>query len=341
MSDYSLQPQSFPKILPVEDIQFRLNCIFPENFPNRKTLVGSIAARSIFVFLYGGFIGENGRYLRPSHIYRFTIDQETHTEISDRAKWVSDCIRPRYTPSGERWYQDNTRESIRDDLFRNEFERLGIVGKHIPDNHSTTSSKPIYYLDTAFAELFNPEYSEEILNNRIKAWQDKNLSRDNLAIMALRAKHIQAKSSDIFIEMPDGQRLKLSAGASNNMVKDTIELFCPKYLQAPCVLWISASDKKSYPEFVRLAEEVGLVININTTLPDLILADLSTPLRIIMCEIVATDGPITIKRIEDFIQIIKQSKIPLENVEYMTIFADREAPAFKKSFPKIAPRGVL
>ena len=67
--------KALPPLLPVQEIQARLAMVFPESFPDRAILVGSMAARVIFVFLYGGFIEGHAQYLRPSYVYLFTEDQ--------------------------------------------------------------------------------------------------------------------------------------------------------------------------------------------------------------------------------------------------------------------------
>ena len=58
--------------MPVSEIKSRLNLLFPEEFPDRSILTGNAASRVLFVFLYGGFIEQDGRFLRPSFIYFFT-----------------------------------------------------------------------------------------------------------------------------------------------------------------------------------------------------------------------------------------------------------------------------
>ena len=61
--------------------------------------------------------------------------------------------------------------------------------------------------------------------------------------------------------MPDGTRLRVSAGPSSLILKAMIEQFAPRYLKQPVVLWISASDKKTWPQFVEAAKHVGLRVS--------------------------------------------------------------------------------
>lgn len=118
-----------PALIPVEEVQRRLGFIFPLTFPDRGILTGIMAARVVFVFLYGGFSEGTGRLLRPSHVYFFTAEQASKTTDADREYWLSVATRPGNRPDGKRWYADTSRESIRDDLMRNQLLRLGIMHK--------------------------------------------------------------------------------------------------------------------------------------------------------------------------------------------------------------------
>jgi hypothetical protein len=116
-----------------------------------------------------------------------------------------------------------------------------------------------------------------------------------------------------------------------------IEDFSKYHMKKPSVLWLSASDKKSYPQFVEFCKQVGLKFDLNETLPDLILAEMSNDLvGFIFCEVVATDGPVTEDRKRLLMEIVQSSNIPKESVKFLTAFEERNANAFRKAFSKIA-----
>lgn len=322
------------ELVSLKEVQQRLGQIFPQAFPDRRILVGTMATRVVYVFLYGDFIEGSGHYLRPSHVYFFTGEQATKTAQSERTEWRKDAGKPGFRPLGERWYADNSRESIRDDLMRNTMLRLGIA--HKQSGIAVTSSKPIWYLDTDFAALFQPSLKGRALAQAIAKWRESALDKGTLQRMALRASGIQKKAGDIFIEMPDGARMRVSAGPSSVIAKDVIEQYAQKHLKAPSVLWLSASDKKAYPQFVELAATVGLRFDLNAELPDVILADMTQPVKFVFCEIVASDGAVTEARREALIQLIKRSRIPLSHVTFVTAYEDRDAAPFKKNFSQLA-----
>lgn len=328
-----------PELVTVEEVQRRLELIFPETFPDRRILVGVMASRAIFVFLYGGFIEGTGRYLRPSNIYLFTAEQASKISDPERQGWIMSANKPGNRPEGERWYADNSRESIRDDLMRNQLLRLGIMQKK--PGVATTASFPINYLATEFAALFNPSLEGERLVTAAASWRDRHLDPATLQRMALRAQGVRAKAGDVFIEMPDKTRIRISAGPSSNIVKSLIEDFAPRHLEKPVVLWISASDKKAAPQFVELAASVGLKFNPSNELPDVILADLKEKVTFLFCEVVATDGAVTQARKEALLSIVQASHVPENAVKFLTAFDDREAATLKRNFSRLALNSLV
>jgi hypothetical protein len=325
-----------PVLPSLDTIRTRLATIFPESFPDRGILVGAMSARVIYVFLYGGFVEGCGRFMRPSHVYLFTREQAMKITDAERLDWLLSSVSPGFRPHGQRWYADTSREPIRDNLMRNQLLRLGIMKKEEPPGHSVTSSRPINYLAAGFAELFEPSLSSNDFEGKAALWREENLDQATLQRMALRAHGAQAKVSDLLVDMPDGARIRISSGPSNEIVKDMIEQFAPRHLAEPVVLWVSASDKKSYPQFAETAASVGLRFDLNAELPDLILADLQDPVRFVMCEVVATDGAVTEMRKQALLDLVRASHIPEDNVEFLTAFEDRAAQPFRKNFSQLA-----
>lgn len=323
-----------PNLVSLEEVQRRLNLIFPETFPDRAILVGVMASRVIFIFLYGGFIEGLGRHLRPSNVYFFTVEQSEKITEEERLAWLAVTFKPKYRPPGERWYADNSREPIRDDLMRGQLWRLGIMHKR--PGTAITASTPINYLSADFAALFDPGLDGEDLNTAVEAWRKKHLDKATLQRMALRAQGIAAKEGDVFIDMPDGSRMRISAGPSSDIVKGLIENFAPRHLKKPAVLWISASDQKTYPHFVQLAASVGLKFHPSKELPDIIFADLVDDVRFLFCEVVATAGAVNEARKAALLELVESSNVPAEAVRFLTAFEDRQAPTFKKEFSSLA-----
>ncbi len=324
-----------PALVSVDEVQRRLEAIFPSSFPDRTILVGRMAAHVVFVFLYGGFIEGSGRLLRPSLVYFFTAEQARRVATGQRQAWLAAAFKPGHRPIGTRWYADNSRESIRDDLMRARLLNMGIISRK--EGVATTSSAPVYYLRVAFAALFDAALNGTAMHSAMANWRAAHLGSSTLKRMALKAQGALARHGDVFIEMPDGTRMRVSAGPSSPILQAMIEAFAPRWLRKPVVLWISASDQKAHPQFVQLAAAIGLFFDASNELPDLILADVAEPVRFLFCEIVATDGPVTAQRKAALTAIARQSGIDAEQLHFVTAFQDREAAAFRKTFSRIAP----
>jgi BsuBI/PstI restriction endonuclease domain/BsuBI/PstI restriction endonuclease HTH domain len=324
-----------PGLIGVEAVRERLAAIFPQAFPDRGILVGKMAAHVVFVFLYGGFIEGSGRFLRPSLVYFFTAEQARRVKRTQRLDWLAAAFKPGHRPAGKRWYADTSRESIRDDLMRNRLLAMGMLGRK--EGVPTNSSKPVFFLRSTFAALFNPALSGAALQAAIEAWRREHLDSGTLKRMALKASGVLEQHGDVFIEMPDGTRMRVAAGPSAPILKAMVEQFAPRWLRKPVVLWISASDQKTHPLFVQRARSVGLEFDPSNELPDLILADVDNPVRFVFCEIVATDSPVTAERKASLTRIAAASGIDARHLLFVTAFQDREAAAFRKTFSRIAP----
>jgi hypothetical protein len=326
--------ENFPALIGVEEVQRRLSQVFPESFPDRALLVGKMAARVVFVFLYGGFLEGSNRQLRPSTIYLFTAEQARRTTLVARETWLAVAFRPGFRPAGQRWYADNSRESIRDDLIRNRLVSMGLVGRK--EGVPTTSSAPVYFLRASFAALFDPVLEGPALQSAIESWRNAHLSSTMLKRMALKAQGALARQGDVMVELPDATRIRLSAGPSTPILKALIEDYAPRWLRRPAVLWMSASDRKTQPQFVELAATVGLRFETSKLLPDLILADLGDPASFVFCEVVATDGPVDEARKAAFLELTRGCGIADASVRFVTAYLDREAPELRKTFHRVA-----
>lgn len=276
----------------------------------------------------------HGRYLRPSHIYFFTDAQSKKTTARDREAWLSHATVPGFRPTGTRWYADTSREQIRDDLMRSELLRMGIMQKR--SGLATTSSTPINFLSADFSSLFDPRLSGSELIGSVDAWRKANLDQATLQRMELRARRIEAKEGEVFIDMPDGTRIRISAGLSSIIAKGLIEDFSIRHMEKCSVLWLSESDKKQHSIYKELAASVGLYFDLSAELPDMILAELGKSPRFLICEVVATDGAVTEDRKKALLTILGRSKIPRNCFQFLSAFEDREAGAFRKNFSKLA-----
>ncbi|WP_343029371.1 BsuBI/PstI family type II restriction endonuclease [Janthinobacterium sp. CAN_S7] len=328
---------SLPPLLPIPDIQIRLQAIFPPGLAMRGALVREMAAKTVWVLLYGGMVDGARNLLRPSHIYFYTEDQAALTTDDDRTTWLANSMKQGFRPPGVRWYADTTREPIRDETLRLGLVDIGAVGKI--DGVATTSSKPIYFLKSDFAALFDPALTGAELDAAIEVWQERHLSSAARARMAMLSSGKVKRSDDIKVACPDGTVVKLAPGPSSLITKGVVEDFADKFLPAPALLWMSESGNKVRYHDDETARKLGLIIDPARVLPDVILmsvGETGDDTHIIFIEVVNSDGAMTQQRKDAFIEMARRANFPQEQCHFGTAFEDRVHGGFTKTWPQLA-----
>lgn len=324
-----------PPLLDIAEIHQRLLVIFPEGTPQRGYCTREMAARSVFVMLYCGAVEGSDHWIGPKHVYRMGDAQAAERGAALRQAYAAAVEKPGFRAPADRWFQDNTREPIRDETLRDGLVRLGAVVTR--PGLATTSSKGRYALQSAFAALFDPELTHEPLRTAIAAWQNRFLSAGALARVRLQQRSAMAAQSNILVRLPNGETRPMEAGPSSVITKAVVEVFAARFLSNPAVLWVSESGNKVIQRDDALAQSLGLKIATDKLLPDIILVDLAPiePL-LVFVEAVATDGPITEGRREALLDLAATAGFKESQIAFVTAFQDRNAAAFKKAIANLA-----
>ncbi|MEN8179789.1 MAG: BsuBI/PstI family type II restriction endonuclease [Pseudomonadota bacterium] len=328
---------NLPKLLDVVSIQNRLPLIFPEGTTNRTNHINIVAARTIFVMLYLGAIEGNECWIRPDQVTRMTDSQSKKIDDVDRQIWKKESVRriPKDQPIVGRWYDVNSREGIRDDCLRNALAeaKAVIVRKDLP----TTSCAGRYALEMEFAELFYPNVKGEQLEELIVRWSDKHLSNSARLRQKLMQRAADVGEEEILVTFPNKETRRLAPGPSSIIAKAVIEDFAIRFLEAPAVVWISESANKEDRGDRNIADAIGLKIESDKHLPDIILADVHEKhTLIIFVEVVASDGPINDQRKEALLQLVMDAGLEFSHAAFVTAYVDREHKAFRKTFATLA-----
>jgi hypothetical protein len=312
----------------------RLPAIFPEGTKNRSNCISDVAASAIFVLLYINATEGSGKFLGPKHVYSMSDEQADRAVEEQRANYGDNCYKRSFTPVGNRWYADNTRESIRDDTIREGLIMVGAVGAR--EDLPTTSSLPRYFLKSGFEAIFDPALTGDSLRQAIEDWQAANLSPGALARIQIVRRGAAASEEGVQISFPNGETRRMAAGPSSVITKAVIEEFAPRYLVQPAVLWVSESGNKVVSRDEGLAQTIGLKIESDRNLPDLILVDIGTdePL-IIFIEVVASDGPVSERRKTALLELTNNAGFDKRNVTFLTAYQDRN-PAFRRTISSLA-----
>lgn len=318
-----------------DEVHARLQEIFPDGAPNRAYLTRMLAASTVFVALYIDAIEGSGTMLGPKHVYRMTDEQAALVDDASRTAYATGVLRTGSQTEGRRWYQDNTREPIRDETLREGLVAIGAVIERT--DLPTTSSKPRYALKASFAALFDPALTGGPLQARIAAWQTEALNKGALARLAIVRQGAGVSADQVLVTFPNGETRRMKPGPSSEITKAVVEVFAPAFLTAPAVVFLSESGNKVVARDDALARSIGLAIQADKNLPDTILVDLGPvhPL-LVFVEVVATDGPISQRRKEALEELVAEAGFPAEHVAFVTAYLDRSAGPFKKTVDSLA-----
>lgn len=325
---------SLPPYISRENVLERLQLIFPEGTPNRVYCTRELAASTVFTALYIGAVDGRDVYLGPKHVYRMTREQAAIEDPEARKSYRNVWKPNGPTVEGRRWYADNTREPIRDETLR---EGLVAVGAIIAIPMATTSGRPRYALKSDFAQLFDPALQGEVLEAAIASFRTQHLSASALARVAIMLAGAAGSSDGILVAFPNGETRKLAPGPSSIIAHAVVEDFAKQFLGSPAVLWLSESGNKVVARDDKLAQSIGLKIEADKNLPDIILVDLAPvdPL-LVFIEVVATDGAVTERRQQAIYALTDAAGFNRSRVAFVTAYRDRESAGFRKTVSGLA-----
>lgn len=326
---------ALPALLPVSEINERLRTVFPEGTPNRNYVIREMAAKTVFVMLYAGAVEGADRWVRPDQVTRMTDTQAGLGTEAHRNEWLAVSMRSATDAIEGRWYAANTREPIRDETLRAGLVRTGAVADR--EGVPTTSPLPRYTLTAGFAALFDPRLVGDELVSAIDAWQKANLTGAALARVAIMRRGSAGQGGRILVTFPGGESRHMDPGPSSVITKAVVEEFAKRFLKEPAVVWLSESRRHVVARDDGLAQEIGLTIQPDKNLPDVILVDLgpNEPL-LVFVEVVATAGPISETRQRALMDLAKEAAFAEEQVAFVTAYADRDESAFKASVSELA-----
>ncbi len=326
---------SLPVLPTWNEIHARLQAVFPDGSANREHSIWPISAKTIFVMLYVGAVEGADRWIRPDQVTRMTDEQAGLVDDGAREAWARRAMKPSKAEVSGRWYAANTRESIRDDTIRYALIQNGAVIER--QGLATTSPAGRYALEPEFAELFAPSLDKATFHAKAAAWREAHLNTGALARIAIVRKGAAGGGEYELVTFPSGETRRMAPGASTDISKAVIEVFAPKFLQKPGVIFLSESGAKVVARDDDLAKAIGLTIPADKSLPDIVLVDLGPehPM-IIFVEVVHTDGPVNDARKAALLRISNGAGFPPEHVAFVTAYLDRGGQPFRRTVSSLA-----
>ncbi|MBE9237021.1 Eco57I restriction-modification methylase domain-containing protein [Anabaena aphanizomenioides LEGE 00250] len=222
--------------------------------------------------------------------------------ITEMMDWFRDFYGKQYAP--------NTRETVRRQTMH-QFVQMGLVVEN-PDqpNRPINSPKWCYQLQPTALSLIK-SYNSEL-------WEE---SRRNYAIAVKNLlQNINRNIPQIPVTLPDGQAIYLSSGGQNNLIKDILEKFCPRFTPGGLVLYVGdAGDKFIINETAKF-REMGLDLDPHGKMPDIVVYYQQQD-WLILIEAVTSHGPVNLKRHNELKQLFQYSN---KGLVFITAFPSRK-----------------
>lgn len=223
--------------------------------------------------------------------------------ITEMMDWMRDEFGVVYAP--------NTRETIRRQTVH-QFIQMGLVVEN-PDDPSRPINSPkwCYQLTPAALDLLQkiegPEWS-----GALAKFQDYQA---NLNRLTERHRDLPRET----VRLPDGTTIELSAGGQNVLIRGIIEKFCPRFVRQPRVLLLGDASAEGELQDTAFLAELGLRLPERHKKPDVLVHD-GDRNWLIVVEAVTSHGPINLKRRNELLDLLANSKAGLVLV---TAFPDR------------------
>ena len=165
------------------------------------------------------------------------------------------------------------------------------------------------------------------------------MTRGALARIAILHRGAVAAEERVLVTFPNGETRHMEPGPSSVISKAVVEEFAPRFLENPGVISLSESRNKVVARDDELAQAIGLEIQPDLNLPDLILVDLGSaePL-LVFVEVVATAGAISESRRDALMSMATDAGFMSGQVAFVTAYEDRNHSAFKSSISELAWR---
>jgi adenine-specific DNA-methyltransferase len=210
-------------------------------------------------------------------------------------------------------YAPNSRETVRRQTIH-QFLEAGIVIAN-PDDPSRpiNSGKNVYQIEAGALELIRTFDTKE--------W-DKNLRTWLSSVETLKTRYAREREMNrIPLTLATGEKIDLSPGGQNVLVKEIIEQFCPNFTPGGKPIYVGDTDTKwAYFDEEALAA-LGVSIDTHGKMPDVVIHHVAKN-WLVLIEAVTSHGPVDGKRRDELKRLFKGSKAGLV---FVTTFLDRAA----------------
>lgn len=229
-----------------------------------------------------------------------TDEMFTTREIMD---WIRDNLGQEYAA--------NTRETIRR-FTLHQFVAGGLVAENADQpNRPINSPKWNYRIAPPLLPVIQavdtPEYEYALVDflDGVDTWKQQQEEKREF--------------NKTPVKMPDGTEVKLSAGGQNNLIKQMVEEFCPRFSPSAEVLYIDDTAKDKGKLDAAMLDTIGIVIPERGKAPDLIVW-MEDRQWLFLMEACSTHGPIDVIRKRELAEMFADAE---GSMIFVSCFPDR------------------
>lgn len=219
-------------------------------------------------------------------------------------------------------YKPNTRESVRRQTMH-QFRDAGIV-VYNPDDlkRAVNSPKTVYQVEPDMLALLRT-FGTKAWDGNLKVYLEKN--------KGLAARYAQEREARrIPVEITPGKQIRLSPGEHNELIRQIIESFVPRFAPGSLLIYVGdTGDKWGYFDEGLLAS-LGVKVDAHGKMPDVVVFYKERG-WLLLIESVTSHGPVDGKRRDELAKLFKGAKAGLV---YVTAFPNRNVMA--RYLPEVA-----
>lgn len=210
-------------------------------------------------------------------------------------------------------YAPNTRETVRR-FTVHQFVQMGLVVANPDDPRRPVNSPDNRYQIAPTLLKLAQTYGSAAWDNSLRGFLK---TADAVRTLQPRERGMIL----IPVKLPNGKRLSLTAGGQNELVKNIIEEFCPRFTPGGVIVYVGdTGDKQRHVEAGYL-ERLGVQLDEHGKMPDVVV-HLSGKRWLILIEAVTSHGPIGLKRHNELKDLFGAARAGLV---FVTAFLTRRA----------------
>jgi hypothetical protein len=210
-------------------------------------------------------------------------------------------------------YAPNTRETVRR-FTVHQFLQAGLVAAN-PDRPSrpTNSPKAVYQVEPSALKLLRLFGTA--------GWQG-TLTKYLNTVESLKRQYAKARlMRRIPVVLSPGEKVLLSPGGQNLLVKTVVDDFCPLFTPGGRIIYVGDTEKKWAYFDIDSLRELGVTVSEHGKMPDVVVCYTERN-WLVLIEAVTSHGPVNPKRRAELKELFKNSKAGLV---FVTAFLTRTA----------------